>query len=515
MLISAKYLTLPASRTASLKHVCLYDGERLVFDFKCKIDLLEPTFCAYVDVSAFIGKELRMTVSPHMDCTPNFVNDMDIPDLYKESLRPQIHFTVKNGWNNDPNGLIYANGVYHMFYQYNPAAPEWENMHWGHAVSTDLVHWEEKDIALFPDEYGTMYSGSAFTDTENATGLGKDAMLLFYTAAGSNNKLSSGKRFTQCLAYSTDGGCTFTKYASNPIIPHIEAQNRDPKVVYASELNKYVMAIYLAYHRYELFTSDNLTDWKHYDYVTFETDAECPDLFPLECEGERLWVLMGALDCYKICRFTDTGIEIVNEEKRLTHLRMSYAAQSFSGIPDGRIVRIAWHIAGIPARNFTSQMGFPTEMHLKKENGTYYLHSLPVKEIGLLYENTEKAKDITLNEALALETGKKPVHLKLCAKYVEGKRLTVNLLGTPVLCDMAANEIRCKNARLPLSLNKDKLELEIISDRCSVEIFADGGRYCAAVASIADHNLPRITLEANEALTVDNLECHTLKSIHE
>ena len=194
---------------------------------------------------------------------------------------------------------------------------------------------------------------------------------------------------------------------------------------------------------------------------------------------------------------------------------MSYAAQSFSGIPDGRIVRIAWHIAGIPARNFTSQMGFPTEMHLKKENGTYYLHSLPVKEIGLLYENTEKAKDITLNGALTLETGKKPVHLKLCAKYVEGKRLTVNLLGTPVLCDMAANEIRCKNARLPLSLNKDKLELEIISDRCSVEIFADGGRYCAAVASIADHNLPRITLEANEALTVDYLECHTLKSIHE
>lgn len=515
MLISGKYLLLPTSRNASLKHVCLYEDNTLVFDFKCKIDLLEPTFTAHIDVSQFIGKELEMTVDPDMRVSPRFSNSMDIPDAYRESLRPQVHFTVKNGWNNDPNGLVYANGAYHMFYQYNPAAPEWQNMHWGHAVSRDLVHWEEKDIALFPDRLGTMYSGSAYIDTKNDAGFGKDAMLLFYTAAGGSNKLSEGKPFTQCIAYSNDGGATFTKYAGNPIIPHIEGGNRDPKVVYADEIGKYVMAIYLANHRYELFTSDDLLDWAHYDYISFEADAECPDIFPLVCDGEKLWVFMGALDFYKICRLTENGVETVNDAKRLTHLRMSYAAQSFSGVPGGRVLRIAWHITGIPAPNFASQMGFPTEVSLQKADGEYYLRSLPAKEIALLYTGANKYADIPLSTALTLEAGKSPIHLKLNAPYVEGELLTINSFGTPIVCDMAKNEIRCKNAKMPLSLTKDMLQLEIICDRCSLELFADGGRYCVAVAAIADYNVPRIRIERNGKLFIDSLEWHTLKSIHE
>lgn len=137
-------------------------------------------------------------------------DEMTLPDLYREPYRPQIHFTTKNGWINDPNGLVYLNGAYHLFYQHNPCEPKWNNMHWGHAVSTDLIHWKELDIALFPDRTGDMFSGSAIVDTQDLLGLQKDdvpSVLLYYTTT---------KPFSQYLAYSTDGLKTVQKYSTTP-----------------------------------------------------------------------------------------------------------------------------------------------------------------------------------------------------------------------------------------------------------------------------------------------------------
>ena len=513
VLIGDKYMTFPVNSRAANKKVCIYDGDKLLFDFDCRIDNITPNFTAYVDVSAFVGREVELSVTPCVHYSPAFASEMVLPELWKEALRPEVHFTVKNGWNNDPNGLICQDGTYHMFYQYNPAAPVWGNMHWGHAVSYDLLHWEEKDIALFPDNLGTMFSGSAFCDEKNAAGFGEGTMLLYYTAAGGTNLLSKGEKFTQCLAYSKDGE-TFTKYSGNPIVPHIEAANRDPKVVYVEEIDKYVMAIYRAEGRYELLFSSNLLDWKEFQEIEIHGDGECPDLFPLMCGGKKYWVLMGAKDIYYVGHFEKDRFVIDNSEKKLTHLKMSYAAQSFSGVPDGRVVRIAWHILNAPAEKFASQMSFPTEMKLEKCNDELYLSSMPIKEIEKLYACGEELHSISLEKAYTIETGAAALDLYFSMPYIHGEKLVINMFGTDLVCDMDKNEIRCKNVKMPLSISGDKVDMRILVDRCSVEIFADGGKIFAAAAMFADYNLPYVVLRENEKIQIDSFTWHTLKNIH-
>lgn len=512
--ITAKYLLLPVNVRAANKKVCLYDGETLLFDFNCRIDNLHPHFTAYIDVSAWHGRTVELVVDPDMPFSPRFSETMDLLDLWKEPLRPEVHFTVQNGWNNDPNGLVYFDGAYHMFYQYNPAAPAWDNMHWGHAVSRDLLHWEEKDVALFPDCLGTMFSGSAIVDKKNAAGFGENTMLLYYTAAANHSRLSAGqKQFTQCLAYSTDGK-EFTKYAGNPIVPHIEAANRDPKVVYVEEIGRYIMALYRAEGRYQLLVSDDLLHWELFQEIALHGDAECPDLFALYCGTEKHWVLMGANDVYIVGHFEKDRFVIENSEKKLTYLKMSYAAQSFSDTPDGRAVRIAWHKLNAPAENFASQMSFPTEMHLVEEQEQYYLCASPIREIKQLYLQGGETKNIVLDGRFTADTGAAPLDVALTMPYTQGEKLVLNIFGTDIACDMAVNEIRCKNIKMPLSLSGDKVDLRILVDRCSVEIFADGGKIFAAAVAYADYNLPYLVLQKNEKLKINSLTWHTLANIH-
>ena len=183
LLLSAKYITLPVSDRAVTKKLCLYEDGRLLADYDLRLDAISPTFTAYIDVSQWLGRTVELTVAPEMECPVGLSGQVSLLGLWQEPLRPRVHFTVPAGWNNDPNGLIFHRGRYHLFYQFNPCGTEWGNMHWGHAVSTDLLHWEHLDTALFPDESGTMYSGCAIEDAENRTGLGdgRPPMLLYYT----------------------------------------------------------------------------------------------------------------------------------------------------------------------------------------------------------------------------------------------------------------------------------------------------------------------------------------------
>lgn len=181
--IEKKYITVPVNTAASVKNLAIKIDGKTVYDMDCKIDPRNQNFTAYIDVSRFTGAIVELVSDPVLEFPIGFADT--IPAEYEE-YRPKIHFTVKNGWNNDPNGLIQYNGKYHMFYQYNPCSSEWGTMHWGHAVSDDLIHWEEKDIALYPDELGAMYSGSAVEDVKVVSGIsnGKNApMLMYYTAA--------------------------------------------------------------------------------------------------------------------------------------------------------------------------------------------------------------------------------------------------------------------------------------------------------------------------------------------
>ena len=181
----------------------------------------EPEYWVFKDVSAYKGKKLILTFTDKVAGLDKIYQSDRFAgedSVYKENNRPQVHFTSRRGWKNDPNGLVYHDGEYHLFYQHNPFEIHWENMHWGHAVSKDLLHWTELNDALYPDTLGTMFSGSAVIDKNNTSGWGKNAMVAFYTAAA--------KKMTQNVAYSTDKGRTFTKYQGNPIL----GPDRDPKV---------------------------------------------------------------------------------------------------------------------------------------------------------------------------------------------------------------------------------------------------------------------------------------------
>ena len=196
-----------------------------------------------------------------MTGTPQFT------PFYAEPSRPQFHFTAKKGWLNDPNGLVYFNGLYHLFFQHNPFGTEWGNMTWGHAVSKDLVRWTQLDDAIEPDKLGTIFSGSAVVDENNTSGFGtngKAPLVCIYTAAGGTNTASTGKRFTQCLAYSTDG-VTFKKYEGNPVLPHQIVNNRDPKVIWYAPDKRWVMALYLDGHKYGFFGSPDLKNWTDHE----------------------------------------------------------------------------------------------------------------------------------------------------------------------------------------------------------------------------------------------------------
>jgi hypothetical protein len=284
---SMRYLHIPIKNGAPKRVVTLLvDGQPAV---RNDIELADgkPDWWAPMDVSAWHGKQLTLRVDKlHEDSAALRSIEQsdtlkDAANLYREPLRGQFHFSARRGWNNDPNGLVFYNGEYHLFFQHNPYGWAWGNMHWGHAVSKDLVHWEELGDKLLPDGMGPMFSGSAVVDWKNTSGFGQDGkppMVLFYTAAGNPT--------LQCLAHSTDGR-NFTKYSGNPVLAQITSGNRDPKVIWHEPSKQWVMVLYVeldGVHTIHFFTSPNLKDW---EFVS-KTDGffECPDFFELPVDGD-------------------------------------------------------------------------------------------------------------------------------------------------------------------------------------------------------------------------------------
>ena len=515
--VSHKYLTFPINTLKASKKVMFFDKGDLVYELNCNLDMLEPNFTAYVDVERFMGKDIEIEISPEMNVSVGFADKIDSKDLYREPLRPQIHFSVPNGWNNDPNGMIKYNGVYHMFYQYNPCSTLWGNMHWGHASSRDLIHWEDHGIALFPDELGAMYSGCAIEDTKNILGKnkdGKNAILFYYTAAGRWGLLgATGLMNTQCLAISTDGGMTLEKYEGNPIIDTITPHNRDPKVVYVEEIDAYIMALYFERDEYKLFISRDLINWEIYFEFSLEGDNECPDIYSIEFEGKKYWIISGAHDRYVIGHFTEDGFVIDTEPKSLTCSSVAYAAQSFSGIDDGRTIKAIWDKLHIPASNFSEQMAIPTEMTLERHGDGLYLAATPVREIENLRKESKILTDITLADELLLDTGAAPLDISI-ELAMDGSSVTLGFFGSELMINTAENTVKYKNITMPLSLTGDKAKLRALIDQGSLTVFADNGKFCTTQKNICDFNLPYVTLTSDRQTQIERFECHILNSIY-
>jgi fructan beta-fructosidase len=263
LIASKRYLHLPIKNDAPLRRMTVRVDGQEVRAFDIELADGEPDWWAFLDVSAWSGKQLVLGVDRLREDSRGLEQIQladEVPDaagVYGERLRPQFHFSARRGWLNDPNGLVYHDGEYHLFFQHNPYGWKWCNMHWGHAVSTDLVHWTELPIAIYPDALGTAFSGSAVVDVKNTAGLqsGKNPPLIcIYTAAG--------EKFTQCLVYSNDNGRTWTRYEQNPVLEQLVHGNRDPKVFWHEPTGRWVMALYLDKDDFELFASPDLKKWE-------------------------------------------------------------------------------------------------------------------------------------------------------------------------------------------------------------------------------------------------------------
>ncbi|MEN9674120.1 MAG: Levanase precursor, partial [Verrucomicrobiota bacterium] len=292
--VTTRYLNLPIRDGAPNRKVTLWVEGRPVVVNDIGLADGQPHWWAPMDVSAWTGKTVTLQVDrlPGDSQALSSVEPADTirgaGDLYREPLRGQFHFSPQRGWNNDPNGLVFFRGEYHLFFQHNPYGWGWGNMHWGHAVSRDLVHWKELGDVLAPDELGPMFSGSAVVDWNNTSGLGtngKPPLVLIYTAAGNPT--------VQCLASSTDGR-HFTKFSGNPVLPQVTGGNRDPKVMWHEPTQRWVMVLYVTLsggrHTVHFYTSPNLREWSLASVAEGIAGSnylyECPDFFELPVDGD-------------------------------------------------------------------------------------------------------------------------------------------------------------------------------------------------------------------------------------
>lgn len=511
--IKNNYLVFPVNTLATNKLLTFKLADKTVYELDIKIDYFNPNFNAYIDVSRFIGQILDISVNPQIKLDFRVADEMDIENLYKEPLRPQIHFTAKNGWINDPNGLIYLDGIYHMFYQYNPAESNWGNMHWGHATSNDLVHWTEEKTALFPDERGMMFSGSAVLDEKNLLGKNtenKKAVLLYYTTTNP---------FSQCLSYSTDGFKSIEKYSDNPIIENIEEENRDPKVIFCDELDCYLMVLYLKEDIFCILKSDDLVNWNELQRLRLQGDDECPDFFPLtDIKGNRKWIFIGAHGKYLVGKFKHGKFE--PEQEAISHQYgcSAYAGQTFSNLSNGRVVRVAWDRWGLPSCGFNGQMGIPVEMSLNSFENTFYIEAKPVKEIESLYNKTKHFENIkiTPENDFCTQLEDTPYLFKLSGLINDYGVTEMQIFGRTIRFDFKKNEIAVGNNFAPISVASEKFDITIIVDRCSFEIFADSGKIfmsCLDNNTLCDRNIPNFVIKTDNVTVIESIEMHSLNSI--
>lgn len=427
--------------------------------------------------------------------------------MYDERYRPQFHFSARENWLNDPNGLVFYDGIYHLFFQHNPSGLEWGNMTWGHAVSRDLVRWTQLDHVLLPDTLGTMFSGSAVVDWRNTTGFrvgDHPPIILIYTAAGGTSPESEGQPFTQCLAYSTDGGKSWQKYPRNPVLPCVGEGNRDPKVIWHEPTNRWVMTLYLNKDRFAFFNSPNLIDWTHLHDIRAPGSIECPDFFELPVANEpggSKWVWIAGDGRYYLGEFD--GDRFAPETDLLTgdYGANFYACQSYSDIPstDGRRIQMAWMRGGeYPGMPFNQQMSFPCELGLLHTAQGLRLTRLPVREIESLHSGRIELTDLTLvNDTVTLpQPGGELFDITCAFDPGEASGAGLVIRGARVEFSPRDRQISCLGCHAPLHLIDGQVRLRILVDRTSIEVFSEDGLVSMTSCFLPDLQAPKIALFA-------------------
>ena len=482
MKITGRYLNIPvAARDERALMRFTVDGkpER---EFRVRLASGTPDYHVFCDMTALHGKTLDISFEGNpagLDAIRQSDEIAGADSIYRESNRPRFHFTARRGWTNDPNGLLFHEGEYHLFYQHNPYEREWENMHWGHAVSRDLIHWQELSPALSPDEHGTIFSGSAVIDRDNTAGFGKNAMIAVYTA-------DSPEKQVQCLAYSFDKGRTWTKYSGNPVLDTRERWNskdtRDPKVFRHEPGNHWVMVLNER-DGHSIYTSSDLKRWTFQSHTT--GFRECPELFELPVDGDpsrTKWVMYGASGTYMLGTFDGKRFNPESGKHYYT-TGCLYAAQTFANIPssDGRRIQIGWGRIEQPGMPFNMMMLLPTELSLKTTRNGVRLFSVPVRETERIFGTTAaSARNISVDDANALISrfsDSACLRIKTTLKLSHATSAGIDLHGQRILdYDMNFNLVNGVFYS-PDDMTSMEISADIILDKTSVEVFIDNGAY--------------------------------------
>lgn len=512
MLADKKLLCLPVKNGARFRKVVVSVDGKTAREFQIEAADGEPDWWASVDVSPWQGQTLNVDVD-RLPGDSRFLSSLELSDqpkgqedLYREPLRQQFHFSAARGWLNDPNGLCYYNGEYHLFFQACPYTTRDSDKHWGHAVSTDLIHWKELGIALYPDVLGPMWSGSAVVDWKNTSGFGingKPPLVLAYTAAGA---------FVQCLACSNDGR-TFTKYEKNPVVANISGGNRDPKVIWYEPTHQWVMCVYVGFpadgkngaqrerNTVQFLTSPDLKKWTK----TGEIDGffECPDLFPLPVDGNAnnvKWVLTAANSDYMVGQFDGQTFKPETRKLRGNYGSGFYAAQTFSDIPasDGRRIQIGWLQVPAPGMSFNQAMSVPLELKLISTPDGPRLTRWPVKELDSLRENPMAERLAKLPPIRHPSSDSRLWDIRVDFKPIDRTRDGVKLdpaleefavRGITVRYDAGRQELSVTDGKAlhitaPAPLVRGRQRLEILADVSCFEIFASDGLVYIPLASV-------------------------------
>ena len=529
--INLPHLHLPVTSGAPKRLMRFVVGGQMVRQFEIELATAKPDFWMDADVQPYQGETMRIEVDrmPAGSTALDAIRLADAPPggpgLYQEAHRPQFHFSPARGWTNDPNGLVYHDGQYHLFFQHNPYGTQWGNMTWGHAVSPDLVHWRQLPDAIHLDRLGTIFSGSAVVDHDNTTGWAvgrRKPIVCVYTSAGGTSAESAGQPFTQSIAYSTDGGRTWVKHPGNPVLGNIHGGNRDPKVFWHPPTARWVMILYLDRRgEFALFGSPDLKKWTKLSDVAFPDGHECPDLFELPVDGDsarRRWVAWEGGGRYLIGHFDGQAFTAESGPHVSKYGANDYAAQTYSDIPaaDGRRIQIAWMSGGsYPGMPFNQQMSIPRVLSLRTTPEGIRLCFEPVAEVAGLRQGQSSWQDLPLRHAPTVLQEDAGELLDIEATLEVGRAAAVGLeiRGQKVEYRVADQQLTALGQSAPLSAVDGRVQLRILVDRTSVEVFANQGRVQMASCFLppADNRTLAVYATGGEA-KAKRLDVWTLRS---
>lgn len=520
-----KFLLLPVQENAPEGKVNIIVNNEFQLEQNINIRLAREKVDYYVplDLSAYQGKSVSVDVTG-MPASSLCWKEIKLSDTFdssnRETYRPVYHHTPVYGWMNDPNGMFYKDGVYHLYFQYNPYGSMWANMTWGHSTSTDLAHWTYEGTAIVPDAWGAIFSGSCVVDKDNTAGFGKGTVVAFYTSAKST---PWGDVQSQSMAYSLDNGKTFIKYEHNPILTSTERDFRDPKVFWYAPGKHWVMMLAVG-QEMQIYSSVNLKEWKKESSFGAMQGAhggvwECPDLVELAVEGseEKKWVLIcnlnpggpfgGSAAQYFVGSFD--GKKFVNESptqtKWLDWGKDNYATVTWSNAPAGRCVALGWmsnwqYANNVPTMQYRSANTLARDLILYRVGDELFLKSKPSPEIKKARAEEKKIPSfkVTGNYEIASlladnkgayeiemtieNKGASKIDLSLVNEKGEKVAMYYDIIRKQFIMDRSASGIVGFSRDFPAVTvapvrNTDQIHLRLFIDRSSVEAFGEEGEY--------------------------------------